>query len=348
MRRNTERCLGALVVWLAMVSLCAAQGYYQPNEYYGNPYYGNQAVTHDPRNLQTYDRTALGYPSAADYDYDSRDAERILWDQMNRSYYQPEVEPQNPAYHPDVQAYSPGYHHNQGADYGSPYNAYGHRLSNEEQVAQVMAEARRIAGLIHRNLNGKAFFIVDKRNFQFYLFDRDANLLRIGPVAIGKGPTAHGAFETHVGVYPISSKEPVADWIRPDWYYKEEGLPIPKNWEERRVKGFFRYKMVFHGMKYIHYAEATGGRLTHGCLGLDWEDAQAVFHTLEVGSYCIVVDDGMLTRLARGEFPIKRRAKAENKKPEKKEVDEKPTTITARADIDRGSEESKPFGNSMW
>ena len=62
--------------------------------------------------------------------------------------------------------------------------------------------------------------------------------------------------------------------------------------------------MVYDGARYIHYAEATGGRLTHGCLGLDWHDAEAVFHTLSVGSYCIIIDNGFLTRLVKGEFPL--------------------------------------------
>ena len=65
--------------------------------------------------------------------------------------------------------------------------------------------------------------------------------------------------------------------------------------------------------------------MTHGCLGLDWQDAEAVFHTLSVGSYCIVIDNGFLTRLARGEFPVQKPVA----KPDKPESE---TTVTARAD----------------
>ena len=170
-------------------------------------------------------------------------------------------------------------------------------MHDEGQIQRVIVEARNIGALV-RNRNGKAFVIIDKRNFQFYLFDREGRLLRVGPVAIGKGKTRVGAFETPVGVFPIKSKIPVADWVRPDWYFIEEGEAVPARWEDRRVPGFFRYKLVFDGSRYIHYAEATGGRLTHGCLGLDWQDAEAVFHTLSVGSYCIIADQGLLVRLA--------------------------------------------------
>jgi hypothetical protein len=211
-------------------------------------------------------------------------------------------------------------------------------MHDEGQINGVVAEANNI-GAMMRNKNGKPFIIVDKRNFQFYLFSHTGRLLRIGPVAIGKGRTNHGAFETPVGIFPISRKVPVDDWIRPNWYFLEEGEPIPKREEDRRVPGFFRYKLVFDGARYIHYAEATGGRLTHGCLGLDWQDAEAVFHTLQVGSYCVVADQAFLTKLARGEFPVQKPAvkpsKPDEIKPSKPD-EAATTTITARADSERG------------
>lgn len=219
--------------------------------------------------------------------YEDHDAEAILRDQMARQA---------------AQQY-------QNLSQGMYYNPYA-RAYDEDSVRQVMSEARKVASLI-KNKNGKPFIVIDKRNFQFYLCDSQGRLLRIGPVAIGKGKTEVGAFETPTGIFPIKAKIPVDDWIRPDWYFIEEGEPIPKRWEDRRVPGFFRYKLVFDGSRYIHYAEATGGRLTHGCLGLDWHDAEAVFHTLEVGSYCIIVDPPFLSRLAKGEFPVQR---AETKK----------------------------------
>lgn len=220
------------------------------------------------------------------------------------------------------------------------YDAYFDQPTpTEAQVQSVLAEAQYVGSLI-REKNGKPFIVIDKRNFQFYLYNSVGSLLRIGPVAIGKGKKRIGDFETPEGIYPIKSKEPVADWIRPDWYFIEEGEPIPKNWEDRRVPGFFRYKLVFLGMRYIHYAEATGGRLTHGCLGLDWQDAEAVFHTLEVGSYCIIVNGGFLKRLASGEFPVHK--PAQKKPPEG-------SAQLAKAESEKPSGKSSgPVFGSMW
>jgi len=258
----------------------------------------------------------------ANLQYDTRDAETILREQMSRSLegtQMPQASPQ-----PRQEMYD---------------NYYGHRIQDEGQVRAVMAEARYIASLIRRP-NGKPFIVVDKRSYQFYLYGANGQLLRIGPVAIGKGRTDVGAFETPVGVFPVRSKVPVDDWIRPDWYFIEEGEPIPRRWEDRRVPGFFRHKIVFDGARYIHYAEATGGRLTHGCLGLDWEDAEAVFHTLEVGSYCIIVDEPFLGRLAKGELPIKQAEKP--KKPEPSS-----TAVTAEATTPDSAKKDKVFRN-MW
>jgi lipoprotein-anchoring transpeptidase ErfK/SrfK len=242
-----------------------------------------------------------GYGDAYGQDPEGRDAEMILQDQIQRSRAYGRAAPANP-----------------GMEYD---NYYGHRIHDEAQVRAVMSEARHISGLI-RQRNGKPYLVVDKRNVQFYLYDREGRLLRIGPVAIGKGKTNVGAFETPVGIFSIKSKTPVDDWIRPDWYFIEEGEPIPKKWEDRRVPGFFRYKLVFDGSRYVHYAEATGGRLTHGCLGLDWQDAEAVFHTMQVGSYCIILDQGFLNRLAKGEFPVQKPVVA--KKPDEGGVSRKP------------------------
>ncbi len=289
-----------------------------------------------------------GYPDAARYrsrgyqEYGSvpshgrndRHGERILRDQMARAMASPET----------AESY------------------YDHRLTGESQVAAVMAEADYISSILAKR-NGKAFIVIDKRNFQFYLYDRSGKLLRVGPVAIGKGQTHVGAFETPVGIFPIKAKIPVDDWIRPDWYFIEEGEPIPRNWEDRRVPGFFRYKLVIEGTRYIHYAEATGGRLTHGCLGLDWEDAEAVFHTLDVGSYCIVIDRNFLQRLAGGEFPIRSAPKKKKKKDEpesrvaaeqkadtadekQQSAEEQLETITARVQ-QPPEKRSAPFTN-MW
>jgi lipoprotein-anchoring transpeptidase ErfK/SrfK len=294
---NSITYLGLLLSWSLFAWPAQAQMYYSDNNYgyQSDNNYGYQqqyGAGQEPAPNRTRSRARQPVPETyqqrqpvANLQYDQRDAEQILQEQMTRSNQQLPA-----AREPQQQVYD---------------NAYGHRISDEGQVQRVMAEARSIANFV-RSRNGKAFIVFDKRNVQFYLYDRTGKLLRIGPVAIGKGKTESGAFETPVGVFPIKSKSPVDDWIRPDWYFVEEGEPIPKRWEDRRVPGFFRYKLVFDGTRYVHYAEATGGRLTHGCLGLDWEDAEAVFHTLEVGSYCIIVDRPFLIRLARGEFPVQK------------------------------------------
>ncbi len=300
-RSNIWECLLLAFVGFFISSPVNAQYY---DNYY--PQYDQQQVPAQRGYEYYYGRN---HP-IADLQYDPRDAEMILREQVERARNQGGGQPiQQMPQQMNQNAYP---------------NYYGHRIQDEGQVQSVMAEARQIAALVSKNRNGKSFVIMDKRNLQFYLFDGNGRLLRIGPVAIGKGKTEVGAFETPVGVFPIKSKLPVDDWIRPDWYFREEGEPIPKKWEDRRVPGFFRYKLVFDGTRYIHYAEATGGRLTHGCLGLDWQDAEAVFHTMQVGSYCIIIDQPMLERLARGDFPIQ-------KPPVKKPSEDNPPAVTAQA-----------------
>jgi lipoprotein-anchoring transpeptidase ErfK/SrfK len=288
MLKTLGRTVG--VLWLVGVLVLPVEAQY----YYDSYQQGNLDARQRRSMIQSYyygnQGGAWQQPEAGmdpRIQYEDHDAEAILRDQMARQAAQQYQRSQDQ--YPSQSMYD------------NPYA----REYDEDSVRQVMVEARRVASLI-KNKNGKPFIIIDKRNFQFYLCDSQGRLLRIGPVAIGKGKTEVGSFETPTGIFPIKAKIPVDDWIRPDWYFIEEGEPIPKRWEDRRVPGFFRYKLVFDGSRYIHYAEATGGRLTHGCLGLDWHDAEAVFHTMEVGSYCIIIDQPFLTRLARGEFPIQR------------------------------------------
>lgn len=311
------------------------QGYYAPQAGEGQQY---QQAQQYQQGQQGYDETAwrhAGRNPSAGGQRQNWSQERILREQVNRTMSN--AQNQGQVQQQQVPA-------NQAQMYDTPY---GHRIDDEDQVRQVMAEARYVVAMIKKS-NGKPFIVIDKRNFQFYLYNSRGKLLRIGPVAIGKGTTQHGRFETPVGIYPIKSKIPVDDWVRPDWYFVEEGEAIPKRWEDRKVPGFFRFKMVIDGTRYIHYAEATGGRLTHGCLGLDWEDAEAVFHTLQVGSYCIVIDRPFLTRLARGEFPIHRPKSESDDKPSAPNDKEKASrTITARADSEPQQSGARVFG-SMW
>ncbi len=260
--------------------------------------------------------------------YDDREAEMILRDQVNRTQAQYSERQRG------------GAHPNMYDDFSVPStNSPGH-------VGRVMGEAQRISQLLAKR-NGKSFIVIDKRNFQFYLYNRAGKLLRIGPVAIGKGNTRVGTFETPVGIFPIKQKVSVDDWIRPDWYFIEEGEPIPRKWEDRRVPGFFRYKLVFDGTRYIHYAEATGGRLTHGCLGLDWQDAEAVFHTLQVGSYCIIMDRPFLARLAKGEFPVRTSPKPRRTTPDDKDS----TTASGKSEatvVSQSDSSQERVFRSLW
>ena len=323
--------------WLVLVCLVALP---VSAQYYPNDYYGNQS----PRRAGDWNAPQQGWDQGsqaghqqypAEYDprreqYDPRDAQMILQDQVRRT--QGLYADQQQTGQEQQQVYD---------DYSTP------TLNDDHQVNRVMQQARQIASTIPKR-NGKPFIVMDKRNYQFYLFGRKGNLLRIGPVAIGKGKTQIGAFETPVGVFPIKKKIPVDDWIRPDWYFVEEGEPIPKNWDERRVPGFFRYKLVFDGTRYIHYAEATGGRLTHGCLGLDWQDAEAVFHTLKVGSYCIIIDGNFLRRLARGEFPIRSAAKPKPRKPAEGVAETRPSGTGRTTVASQGGESEERVFRSLW
>ena len=151
---NKKTYLGLMGMLFLLAVPVKAQMYYQD---------GNYSYQYGTDN-EAYQQQRPGYRQQPHLQYDQRDAEMILRDQVERNNgnNQSVQQPQQSIYD----------------------NNYGHRISDEASIRRVMAEARNIAGLI-KNRNGKSFIIFDKRNVQFYLFDRNGRLLRIGPAAIG-------------------------------------------------------------------------------------------------------------------------------------------------------------------
>jgi hypothetical protein len=96
-------------------------------------------------------------------------------------------------------------------------------------------------------------------------------------------------FKTPKGIFHIRGKIANPVWIKPDWAFVEEGLPIPpKNDPSRYESGVLGdYAIAIGEGYYIHgtlYQRFLGLPVTHGCIRLNDEDLEAVYKTLDVGS----------------------------------------------------------------
>jgi L,D-transpeptidase YbiS len=95
-------------------------------------------------------------------------------------------------------------------------------------------------------------------------------------------------FDTPRGVFQVRSKIVNPLWRKPDWAFVEEGLPIPKNPEERFERGTLgEYALAFGDGYLIHgtlYTRLLGRSVTHGCIRLGRDDLREVYKTAAIGT----------------------------------------------------------------
>jgi len=140
----------------------------------------------------------------------------------------------------------------------------------------------------------QSYLIVNTANNTFRLMKYD-KLIREGICSTGSytiltaGDDQKWVFETPRGMLKVLGKEESPVWVKPDWAFIEEGLPVPppghSSRYERGVLG--DYKMMLGRGYLIHgtlYKRFLGMAVTHGCIRLGDDDLEAVYKNLQIGS----------------------------------------------------------------
>jgi hypothetical protein len=139
-------------------------------------------------------------------------------------------------------------------------------------------------------------------------FVHGRTVLWSAPVATGMGLRLESArrswdFSTPTGVYQVEFKAENPVWYAPDWYFIENKLPVPpQNDPRRRFPGGLGAAAVYigHGLA-IHGTDKPdllGQRVSHGCIRLSNDDAQRLFHNVQIGTEVLIV--GSEPQEARG------------------------------------------------
>lgn len=96
-------------------------------------------------------------------------------------------------------------------------------------------------------------------------------------------------FESPVGSLTVLGKERNPVWIRPDWSYVEENMPIPAEGDpDRIVRGVLgKYALILGNGYKIHgtkYTELLGTHFTHGCISVGDDDLEIIYKTVKIGT----------------------------------------------------------------
>jgi hypothetical protein len=149
---------------------------------------------------------------------------------------------------------------------------------------------RKFAGLS----SNSTYIVINTTANEFYLY-RNQKMIRQGTCSTGSyillesGEEQKWIFKTPKGQFRIQGKTTSPVWIKPDWAFVEEGLPVPPpNHESRYERGVLGDYALSLGHGYlIHgtlYQRFLGLPVTHGCIRLNDEDLDAVYHNLSIGS----------------------------------------------------------------
>jgi L,D-transpeptidase YbiS len=96
-------------------------------------------------------------------------------------------------------------------------------------------------------------------------------------------------FETPMGSFTVLGKERNPVWIRPDWSYVEENMPVPPLHDpDRLVRGVLgKYALLLGNGYKIHGTQWTkllGTHFTHGCVSLGDNDLEIVYKSVKIGT----------------------------------------------------------------
>jgi hypothetical protein len=144
--------------------------------------------------------------------------------------------------------------------------------------------------------------VVDLNSYQLHLM-HGFDVLWSAKVGVGtglrlQGPDGEWHFETPRGVYQVEYRELNPVWYRPDWFYVENGQPIPPaNSSARLQPGGLGAAAVFIGDELaIHGTDRTellGQNVSRGCIRLSNLDAVRLFHNVQIGTHVIIVGDSV-------------------------------------------------------
>lgn len=177
---------------------------------------------------------------------------------------------------------------------GSVISELKNEAAYKKQISQMNRDLQRLSRNFNSYTSGQSYIVINTTDNRFRLYT-NRKLVREGFCSSGSYKllqTQEGRrwiFKTPKGKFQILGKTVDPVWKRPDWAFVEEGLPIPSADHPSRYEyGVLGdYALALKDGYLIHgtiYKRLLGMPVTHGCVRLNDEDLEVVFHTLNIGS----------------------------------------------------------------
>lgn len=164
-----------------------------------------------------------------------------------------------------------------------------------KQINNLRNDLRLLSGKFNLLTPGSSYLVINTTENRFLLYS-NKKLIRQGFCSSGSYTrlatpegTRQWIFKTPKGKFRIQGKIINPLWIRPDWSFIEEGLPVPPADDQSRyeygVLGDYALNLgddyLIHGTLYKRF---LGMPVTHGCVRLNDDDLEAIYNTLNIGS----------------------------------------------------------------
>ncbi|HEX2921047.1 MAG TPA: L,D-transpeptidase [Bacteroidales bacterium] len=165
----------------------------------------------------------------------------------------------------------------------------------KKQISILTKDVQRLTRKYNAYTSGQSYIVINTTKNRFTLY-RNRKVIREGYCSSGSYTvlkTADGerkwVFKTPKGKCYVRYKTVNPIWVKPDWAFVEEGLPIPSAHHSSRYEyGVLgKYSLALGDGYLIHgtiYQRSLGMPVTHGCVRLGDADLEAVYNTLNIGS----------------------------------------------------------------
>ena len=164
----------------------------------------------------------------------------------------------------------------------------------EQEAAALEEQNQGLRKILWAFENDEIYLVVDTEGNRLTMRQGD-RILRTAVVGTGsrhfiqEETGRNWYFESPMGSLSVLGRERNPVWIRPDWSYVEENMPVPaENDPDRIVRGVLgKYALILGNGYKIHgttYKNLLGTHFTHGCISVGDEDLAIIYKTVKTGT----------------------------------------------------------------